>query len=336
MKLIEVTKKAELDAFVASQPHSQLTQSWQWGELVEREGEKIRRWAVQDNNPPSQSYGEASQIIASASIIETKALGFVYWYCPKGPVEKSLVVSRESEILNFLFKELRNKAEKENIIFLRFEPDFKFQLQASSFQLQKTINLQPAKTLILDLNKSEKELLAQMHHKTRYNLRLAEKKGVVVSVGGKELLDEFWQLLNQTNKRDQFRLHPKEHYQNLMELDKNCVRLYLARLNGQAIAGAMVSYFGDTATYLHGGSANRQREVMAPYLVQWQAILDAKIAGFKYYDFFGIDEHKWPGVTRFKLGFGGNILEYPGTFDLVFKTGYYRLYNVLRRIRRWF
>ena len=133
-------------------------------------------------------------------------------------------------------------------------------------------------------------------------------------------------------------------------LETDFIKLYLAEFDpsipqsdseqassGQErkiIAGNIVSFFGNTATYVHGASSNEYRNVMAPYLLQWEVIKIVQEKGYKYYDFYGIDEKKWPGVTRFKLGFSGNIVEYPGTFDLAFDNLWYNMYKVLRKIRR--
>jgi lipid II:glycine glycyltransferase (peptidoglycan interpeptide bridge formation enzyme) len=87
---------------------------------------------------------------------------------------------------------------------------------------------------------------------------------------------------------------------------------------------------------MHGASASKYRNVMAPYLLQWHAIKLAKNLGYKYYDFYGVDEDKWPGVTRFKKGFGGREVNYPGTFDLIFNRRWYSVYRMVRKARRTF
>lgn len=96
------------------------------------------------------------------------------------------------------------------------------------------------------------------------------------------------------------------------------------------------SFYGDTATYLYGASSDENRSVMAPFLLQWRLIQEAKKEGFRYYDFFGISDKKWPGVTRFKKGFGGETVSYPGTFDVIFDKANYGFYQILRKARRLF
>ena len=122
--------------------------------------------------------------------------------------------------------------------------------------------------------------------------------------------------------------------QPVREKNKLYLKLFLAEYQKEIIAGGIFAFFGQAVTYLHGASANQYRNVMAPHLLQWHLISLAKKLGYRHYDFFGINEVKWPGVTRFKKGFGGRVVEYPGTFDLIFQPAWYNFYKTGRRIRR--
>jgi len=113
-------------------------------------------------------------------------------------------------------------------------------------------------------------------------------------------------------------------------------KLYLAEYKDRVIAASLVSFFGNMATYVHGASSSEFRNLMAPHFIQWQAICDAKDKGLAYYDFCGIDSERWPGVTRFKKGFGGEEISYPGTYDLVFDQKFYTAYRFFRKLRRLF
>jgi lipid II:glycine glycyltransferase (peptidoglycan interpeptide bridge formation enzyme) len=214
-------------------------------------------------------------------------------------------------------------------VFVRFEPNAAQWSGAG----KRTISIQPAKTIILDLTLSETELLAGMHQKTRYNIRLAEKKGVKIIIDNHRLAD-FLALLHQTTERDNFSAHDDNYYRTLANFDPNFIQLILAEYEGRIIAGGLFCFCSPTAVYLHGASANEFRNIMAPYLLQWAAIKKARELGFKYYDFYGIDALKWPGVTRFKEGFGGEEINYAGTFDLVLRPVWYFIYRWLRFIRR--
>ncbi|MFH1427555.1 MAG: peptidoglycan bridge formation glycyltransferase FemA/FemB family protein [Patescibacteria group bacterium] len=324
MQIINITNREQLDEFVGAEKHSQFLQSYEWGEFQEKVGNKIIRVGVEDNG----------KIIAAATLIKkTLPMGKSYFYCPRGPIGQT-ARQLDTRQLEFLFNEVEKIAKKEDAIFLRFEPANNLRMKNEEFRIINTIDVQPSKTLILNLEKSEDGLLKQMHQKTRYNIRLAEKKGVKIVEAQNFAIyfENFWQLMRETVVRDNFRLHGKDYYQKMLEV--NFIKLYLAEFEGKVIAGSIMAFFGDTVTYLHGASSNQYRNVMAPYLLQWHGLKLAKEMGYKYYDFFGIDEKKWPGVTRFKKGFGGQEIKYPGTFDLVFENGWYRIYKVFRTLRR--
>lgn len=297
-------------------------QSTIWFDLLCREEEEAEFFGFE----------EEGKIKALALIIKKKILGhFSYYYLPRGPLG-------EKEAMIKLLKALQ--AEKSPALFFRVEPTIDIFSGKKEFEVHKSVNLQPQKTLVIDLALGEAELLKSMHPKTRYNIRLAEKKGVKVRLSGKEDFDHFWSLMEKTGARDGFRLHSREHYANLLSSDSN-VKMFLAEYNGHIIAGGLFSFFGDRVTYLHGASDNEHRNLMAPYLLQWTVIRTAQKINeknnqliFRSYDFYGIDEQKWPGVTRFKLGFGGEVKEYPGTYDIIARPLIYRLYGLLRRLRR--
>jgi len=290
---------------------SEFLQSLEWETIIQAKGGKtLRLGANFITHHPGTLF------------IEKPLLGgYHYLYVPRGP----LVSVAETA---WLVTEIT--ARDKRLIFIRLEPSTK--LEIAGRVIKKTVNQQPAKTLMLDLRLRETKLLAGLHQKTRYNLRLAQKKGVEIKRGQAIDFPEFWRLMTLTGKRDNFRLHARDHYENLLK--SQAVKLYFARYQGQNIAAGLFCFFGNRVTYLHGASDNKFRNVMAPYLLQWTVIQEAQAAGYWYYDFYGIDEKKWPGVTRFKLGFGGTVLEYPGTFDVVLRPGLYWLYSLGRRLRR--
>ena len=295
--------------------NGEFLQSFFWGRMLERAGEKIERWEVEEDG----------RIRASVMLIKkTLGRGLFYWYGPHGPIG-------DKEAVEFLLLELKNK--KENAVFLRIEPLENLTAKSIQVNLKKSLDLQPKKTLLLDLSLSEDDLLKAMHQKTRYNIKLAEKKGVKISEGGDQEFKKFWRLMSLTGERDGFRLHGEGHYKNLLSAKEN-IKLFLASYEGKIIAAGLFCFYGARVTYLHGASDNEARNLMAPYLLQWEIIKKARAEGYKYYDFYGIDDKKWPGVTRFKLGFGGFIQEYPGTYDFIFKPIIYGLYQLLRKIKR--
>lgn len=204
--------------------------------------------------------------------------------------------------------------------------------------------MQPQRTVILDLSKSEDQLLAAMHEKTRYNIRLAGKKGVVVTKvlhrSAAEDFEVFWNLLGMTAQRNKFHTHGRRHYELLVETRSPHFsnELFFAEYEGKPIAAALVNFYQPTfgvpgvATYLHGASSNEARSVMAPYALHWHIVTEAKQRRCGWYDLWGIDEQKWSGLTRFKRGFGGNEIAYAAPVEIVYRPVLAGLY----RIAKWF
>jgi peptidoglycan pentaglycine glycine transferase (the first glycine) len=324
MKVIQITTKEQLDNFAAKQKHAQFLQSWEWGKFQKQVSGIIWRLGVENDQ---------GELLASAKVIKKQLpMGRSYFYCGRGPVFKGGVWEDEAGTL--LFDEIKKIAEQEQIMFLRFDPTFP--VIDFKYPIVKTIDVQPSKTAILDLDKTEDELMQAMHQKTRYNIRLAEKKEVKIVEAGAERFEDFWNLMCQTSDRDDFNLHGRSYYQEMFNLDNKFVKLFFAEYQGKPLVGNVLTFYGDTVAYIHGGSSSESRDVMAPYLLQWHSIKLAKQLGARYYDFTGVDEEKWPGVTRFKMGFGPREVNYPGSFDLVYDEGWYSVYKMVRKVRRSF
>ena len=182
----------------------------------------------------------------------------------------------------------------------------------------------------MDLSKSEEDLLMDMHQKTRYNIRLASKKGVTFKICKTEEFAIFYDLLVDTYRRKGKKLFSREYFQKLYH--DHLVKIYCAEYQDKILCANMIVFYGDTVTYLHGGSSEKDKNVMAPHLLQWESIKKAKQLGLKYYDFWGIEE-KYPGVSRFKKGFGGFEVAYPGTFDLITNKFWHLAYQIVKRFK---
>jgi lipid II:glycine glycyltransferase (peptidoglycan interpeptide bridge formation enzyme) len=196
--------------------------------------------------------------------------------------------------------------------------------------------------VLVDLGLSGAELLARMKPKWRYNIGLAGKKGVELEEAGAGGLDTFYALYRETARRDRIAIHGSEYYRGLFEeaaKQKDAVlRLYLARHEGEAIAAVITLFRGEAGTYLYGASAGHKRNLMAPYALQWQAIRDAKAAGCRVYDLFGIapddnPRHPMAGLYRFKTGFGGVIIHRPGSVDYPLRPLLYGLFRSAEGLR---
>ncbi|MDR1319560.1 MAG: peptidoglycan bridge formation glycyltransferase FemA/FemB family protein, partial [Treponema sp.] len=210
-------------------------------------------------------------------------------------------------------------------------------------------DIQPPDTVILDLTKGEEALLADMKPKWRYNVRLAERKGVLVGRLDEKGLDLFYALFGETARRDGIAVHSAAYYRALFEVvngaegraekDGAELRLYLAQREGNALAAVITLFRGAEAVYLYGASSDRNRNLMAPYLLQWQAMKDAKAAGCTAYDLFGIPpnedpDHPMAGLYRFKTGFGGRILHRPGSWDYPYNPPACALFRAAEGMRK--
>lgn len=240
------------------------------------------------------------------------------------PLGLSWLYSPRCSLDNFDWQELEKIAQQERAIFSHFDhitPTTDYQLLTTS--------IQPQKTLVLDLTPSTTELLTKMKEKTRYNIRLASKKQLIIERSGE--IEDFWRLINQTTERQQFIAHYREYYQKMIEIIPEC-QIWTIKYYHQAIAAAIFLFSQDDKSgyYLHGGSDYHYRQLMAPYLLQWAGIQEAQKRHLKFWDFWGVDERRWPGVTRFKTGFGGRIQDYPPAVRLIYRPFCYRLYTMTK------
>jgi lipid II:glycine glycyltransferase (peptidoglycan interpeptide bridge formation enzyme) len=260
-------------------------------------------------------------------------LGKSWLYCNRGPVINHLT---EGFLTEFLEK-IKEFAKDENLIFLRIEPPIVADTKIAKVYLDIIEDIgfidahdshQPEYTLIIDLEPDEEDILGQMKQKGRYNIRLAEKKGVKVKES--DDVESFYKILEETVERDKFAGHDKKYYQKMLEIlgREEMAKLYLAEHEGDILGGIIVTFYKETATYYYGASSNHKRNLMAPYLLQWHAIKEAKLRGCKYYDMLGIappgaKNHPWSGVTQFKTRFGGETVKYVKAKEYVFKPVLY-------------
>ncbi len=268
-----------------------------------------------------------------------------YLYIPHGPEINfgEIQSGLKNEADNFL-KYLKGLGKENKSIFVKMEPleDIVMEIVYRKNLKKSKKSIQPTRTVVVDLNLPEEVLLSRMHHKTRYNIHLAEKKGLKLEE--KEDVQGFWKLLKKTAKNDNFSTHGYEYYEKLIEFfssstgsgqvaDKEIkTKMVFEMFGDKALAGAILLTFGDTVYYLHGAMDRDYKSWMAPYLMHWEIMKWAKAQGYHYYDFWGVDAKRWPGVTRFKLGFGGHETEYPGSFDLPVSKFWYFIYKVASRL----
>lgn len=304
-----------------------LWQSFGWGEFQKTVGRKVQRFVLEENGAQ----------VASAQVIEhSLPFGFRYWYIPRGPI-------CDAEHLDTFFDKIIAAASKRSVVFVKVDSYVPIHLP-KKYRIQASDSVQPETTLIIDLKQEEKEILSHMKQKGRYNIKLAEKRGVQIrrfhGDRAKLALDDFFSLLQETTRRDEFRGHDISYYEKMLKVLGHSAVLIMAYFQDRPIAGGIFTFTGKRAVYYYGVSSSQDREVMAPYLVQWAAIQEAKKRDCTEYDFLGIApegerNHPWAGVTEFKKKFGGMEIHYPGAFDIVLRSWWYfalRLSRILLNI----
>ena len=314
------------DQLIESHPEAHILQTSPWGDLKSAFGWKP--FYLQQN--------ELSALI----LFRRLPLGLSIGYIPRGPVG-------EGDWVNF-WPEVDKLCRQERAIFLRVEPDIWepvspefFQTHLPEFILSRQ-TVQPPRTIIIDLSGDEEQILMAMKSKTRYNIRLAQRKEVVVRESDE--IGTFHRMMLTTGERDAFGVHSLDYYQRAYDCfapHGACV-LLVAEYHAQPLAALMAFAHGNTAWYFYGASTNEERNRMPTYLLQWEAMRWAKKKGCQAYDMWGVPDHPedeledafldradglW-GVYRFKRGFGGELKRTIGAWDRIYQPLLYKAYQL--------
>ncbi|MFH0873299.1 MAG: peptidoglycan bridge formation glycyltransferase FemA/FemB family protein [Candidatus Komeilibacteria bacterium] len=315
-------------------PIGAFLQSRFWAEVLKQQG--IKSWQL--------NVFQNHQVIGQCLLYSHKLpFGKAYLYSGKGPLISLEHESELREAFGLFLTQIRDitiaTAHRQEI-FCRLEPSMvPPQLE---IPFVPAAPVQPQLTSLLNLRKSEEEIFQKFKEKTRYNIRLAERKGVTVHWGtSDQALKIFLDLLPRTQLRQRIRSHTNRHYRAIVNAGRehNTVKIAWAEYQGQPIAANLYILFGSTVTYLHGAFNYHYREVMAPHLLQWQGIKQAAYLGYKYFDFWGLapsdgSQPSWDGFTRFKRGFNGIEISHPGAFDFIYNDSWYTFYQRVRKVRR--
>lgn len=322
----EATSQREWDEFVCRvTTPDEFLQSWMWGDFQHVVGKKIRRLEL---------FIGTRRCAVALLVPHTTRLGRSFYLAPRGPLFDPDVSGEEREVMWLALLESLEQTRSADTMFLKVEPNV---VPPETAGFVEGTGMHPEQTLLFDLGKPEPELLASMHPKTRYNIRLAERHGVTVSFGSSDAdVSEFLQLLKQTAARQKIGVYPESYYRTMVSSLGTSMTVAVARLHTMPLAAALLVRYGSTMTYLHGASADAHHEHMAPHLMQWESIRRAKEHGCAVYDFFGIapegvTDHKWSGITRFKQGFGGRVYTYPGAYNYIYQRGWYLAYRIAKR-----
>lgn len=319
---------AAWDAFVRASPQGTLWQSKEWKGYQEALGRQTRVYGA-----ASASLGMTA---AALVVIDKTAGNLATWEIPRGPIWRA--DGGENVEGSALLDRIIGDAKKERAMCVYLSPAVS--LPSTLYPLAASPrHTQPEATRILSLTLSEQDLLAQMKPKGRYNIRLAERHDI-------EIRDEpnvgaFHALLKRTGSRDGFGIHPESHYRAFAERLPGAFLLlaYHAKTSSrEPIAGLMGAIWGDTGIYYYGASDERHRALMAPYLLQWEAMKRCKTAGCTHYDLLGVAPegsgpgHAWAGITNFKEKFGGSLVAYPPERQVMIRPMTWRLLQLKRKL----
>ncbi|MBU4338982.1 peptidoglycan bridge formation glycyltransferase FemA/FemB family protein [Patescibacteria group bacterium] len=316
------------ELIIANPDGGHFLQSFQWGEFKAKWEWKPQRFILEENNGKKL----AIQILKRKTL-----LGWI-WYCPKGPNLSSFSSSQWPRIL----KSLKETARKNNVLLIKIEPEvIENQEEIKKYEsfglLKSRLDLQFKATTFVDLKKTEEEILAGFKQKTRYNIRLAQKHGIIVEENSsQEGIQIMYDLYEETSTRANFSMRPKEYILSYWKkcIETNCGKIFIASLNGNPLAALFTYRLGKKIWYKDGGSSGNSKKTMSPYALQWSVMQWAKKNGLETYDMVAVppksersEKSPWWGLYKFKSGFNPNITEFVGCLDLPIKKHSYSIWR---------
>ena len=315
----------EYEEFLKACPKGHFCQSEMWAKIKDN-------W----KNEVVISRDEEGKLNGAMSILIRKVPMFnsTLMYAPRGPV----CDCHDKAVLKNLFDGAKELAKKYNAYVLKVDPDIKIDdeefkkiVKDYGFTVKKPSKnfegIQPRFVFRMDVEgKTEDEVFASFHNKTRYNVRVALKNDVTVTIGNRDDLKRFHEIMVETGTRDEFVVRTLEYFEKMYDVmaPSDNLRLYLAHYQDKIVAGTLAIKYGDKVWYLYGASSNESRNVMPNYLLQWEMIKWAIEEKCRIYDFRGVSGDLDPsnplyGLYRFKKGFNGEFTEFIGDIDLTFK-----------------
>jgi peptidoglycan pentaglycine glycine transferase (the first glycine) len=352
---------ARWDGWLAGLPGAHILQSWEWAHVKAKYGWQPMPmvWNRQESKPSGQA---DTSPVAMAMVLKRQfrvsglGMPLSVMYVPKGP----LLSWSDATARNAVLHDLEAMGRAQQAVFVKIDPDVQVSQDRGSAEPERrhgdgdTVRdalkmrewvfseeqIQFRNTIVLDLAASEDELLGRMKQKTRYNVRLASRKGVRVRSGALDELPLLYKMYAETSRRDGFAIRDQGYYEHVWTRflgqpeasDIPSAALLVAEVDGEVAAAVFVFFFAERAYYLYGMSGAAHREKMPNYLLQWEAIRLARRRGCRTYDLWGApDEFNasdslW-GVYRFKEGFGGKLVKTLGAWDYPTRRGSYAFYT---------
>jgi len=338
------------DEEISTLPGRHILQSWEWGESKRSAG-----W-----QPAHQVWRDADDQVSAAALILTRSISLLgidfplrVMYLPRGPLLRDW---DDRSLREQVLTDLRSLAKQQNVIFIKIDPEVAYGRgvpgegeaaeepgTAAVISNLREENWKPSleqvqfkNTMLIDLRPDTDQLLAAMKQKTRYNIRLAGRRGVTVRPGEESDLELLFNMYAETSVRDGFTIRNSEYYLALWKkfIAAGLAEPLLAEVEGEPVAGVIVFRFGGRAWYMYGMSRDAHREKMPNYLLQWEAMIRAKQAGCIEYDLWGapdefVESDELWGVYRFKQGLGAEVVRFIGAWDLPLNQLMYRTYTRL-------
>lgn len=305
-------KSSDKGHFMQAPEWANVKNSWKWEAVIEKNSDGV--------------------IVGGMSVLIRRVPGlpFSMMYAPRGPV----CDIHGKDMMAKLMGGVRALAIKHKAYIFKIDPDvvvsdnsFMAMMGAFGFELQgdgkNFDSIQPRFVFRLNVEgKTEDEVFAGFHSKTRYNIRIAQKHEIKVEIKDKSALAEFLPIMRETGSRDGFATRPLEYFENMLDAFGQNARLYMAYYQGIPVAGTIAILYGDKVWYLYGASSNTYRNMMPNYLLQWEMIRWSVENHCRIYDFRGVSgdlspENPLYGLYRFKKGFNGDFTEFCGEFNLV-------------------
>jgi lipid II:glycine glycyltransferase (peptidoglycan interpeptide bridge formation enzyme) len=338
------------DQLVSLMPGGHFLQSWEWGQ-----SKRFSGW-----QPLHRFWTDSEEEVSAAALILTRAISLRgirlplrLMYLPRGPLLKDW---NDRALRSKVLDDLGSLGRQKKVIFIKIDPGVELGRgvpgeagtsdtpgteavisnleQAGWIPSQEQVQFR--NTMIIDLQPDPDQILAAMKQKTRYNIRLASRRGVKVRPGGLDDLDLLFEMYAETSVRDGFTIRSADYYLAVWKefITAGLAEPLLAEVDGEPVAGVIIFRFAGRAWYVYGMSRDLHREKMPNYLLQWEAMVRAKQAGCSIYDLWGapdeFNEHDdlW-GVYRFKLGLGAEVVRFIGAWDLPLNPLLYRTYTRL-------
>jgi len=337
VRVTEVTERNLWNEALLKLPYNHVLQSYEWGQFKAKYGWTPLRLLFSEE--------EDGLVRAAASVLRRKFphLPLCVMYVPKGPA----LDHGDDELLRCVLSTLEDVARRYHAIFIKIDPDVCLEdhsptatqvittLESHGWQ-PSSEQIQFRNTVLIDLTREEDELLKDMKSKTRYNVRLAGRRGIKVRSGDLADLPLFYEMYVETSGRDEFIIRPFAYYRHAWQafIEANLAQLFIAELEGRPLAGLILFRFGNKVWYMYGASRDLHRNLMPNHLLQWEAIRWAKAQGCTVYDLWGAPDLQdesdplW-GVYRFKEGFGGQFVRYVGAYDYPALRFFYWLYATI-------